>query len=60
MCACKDAACGQAVQQDVARWTSEVAASGPKSDKPTKEQEGKLGEIVVQLNDCLARLQAKP
>jgi hypothetical protein len=63
MCACKDKPCADAVAQEMNKWMADVGGTGAKSDKPTKEQEGKMGEVAIQMNDCNTKLQgsaAKP
>jgi hypothetical protein len=59
LCACKDKACADAVSQELSKWMSDVASTGPKSEAPTKEQEEKMGDVAKQLGECSAKLSGK-
>src|SRR5215216_1504629 len=57
MCACKDKACGDKVNADMAKWGEENAkAAGKESAKPDPELTRKMTEASTRLGECYAKL----
>jgi len=57
MCACKDKACADHVQEDMVRWANDMAKDA--STKPTRmtEVDAKaITDISIQFSDCFAKL----
>ncbi|MBA3465488.1 MAG: hypothetical protein H0T46_36485 [Deltaproteobacteria bacterium] len=62
MCACKDKACADTVQDDMNQWSRENArTAGDRPVKPAEAQMKKMQEIGTQYGECMAKaMQAEP
>ncbi len=56
MCDCKDKACADKVQADMAAWGTEAAKSADKDAKPDPEMVKKSGEIMTKYTECMTKL----
>jgi hypothetical protein len=61
MCACHDAACAQAVADDLTKWgTAEVHANPRDREKFTDDQKQRLGPIVEKMTKCMTIAMSPP
>src|SRR5215211_4411744 len=58
MCACKDKACADSVNERLAKWGNELAKmpGAAKSDKPDPELAKRSGEIMTRYTECMTKL----
>lgn len=62
MCDCKDKACGDKVQEDMTKWSQEMAKSAGKDTeaKPDPELAKRMGDATTKLGECMGKLAAAP
>jgi hypothetical protein len=62
MCACKDKACSDKVQEDMAKWTAEQAknATGDKAAKVSDDDMKKMAEVSKKYGDCMMKAMGAP
>jgi hypothetical protein len=58
MCACKDKACADKVQDDLTKWASEMAKKGT-GNKPSEDLVKKSSDIMKRYADCMTKLLTK-
>jgi hypothetical protein len=58
MCACKDKACGDAVQQKMTKWQEEMAKSsaGKEAEKTDPETTKRFTDASTKMSDCFTKL----
>ena len=58
MCACKDKACADKVNEDMAKWGPEMAknAGTARDAKPDPEAAKKSAEIMTRYTECMTKL----
>jgi len=60
MCACKDKACADHVQEDLVRWANDMAkdASSTKPVRMSEDDAKRITDLSMQFSDCFAKLAA--
>ncbi len=59
MCDCKDKACADRVQEDMTKWSTEMAKSSPGLDyKPSEAQMKRMTEVGMKFSECMTKQMA--
>ena len=58
MCDCKDKACAEKVNVDLATWRLDLAKAAGKDDKPDPDLANKSAEVMTKYADCATKLLA--
>ena len=56
MCACKDKACAEQVQDEMTKWGTKMAKSARREDRPDPEVVKRTTEIMGRYVDCMTKL----
>jgi hypothetical protein len=62
MCACKDKACADKVQEEMMRWSTEMAKRAPR-DRPNRnsdEMMKRMTEIGTTYGECMTKIYSEP
>jgi hypothetical protein len=60
MCECKDAACADKVNAEMARWGSEMARTADKNEKPDSTAMTRMNEVLTKYTECMTKLMMMP
>ena len=53
MCACKDKACADKVNDDMSKWSADMAG---KDDKPDPDMAAKATDVMAKYTECMTKL----
>jgi hypothetical protein len=56
MCACKDKACADQVQDDMTKWGMEMARNAKRDERPDPDMIKESGEIMTRYTECFTKL----
>ena len=55
MCACKDKACADKVQDELNRWSSEMASRSDRPERPDEKLMKEMQEVGTQYGECMVK-----
>src|SRR5438128_1138530 len=56
MCECKDKACADKVNSDMAAWGTEMAKTADKDAKPDPDMAKKSADVMTKYTECMTKL----
>jgi hypothetical protein len=60
MCACRDKACADQVQEDLTKWGTEMAKKADRDERPDDETMKQITDLIQHYTECMTKLMVAP